>query len=242
MAWFDGTFASSEEYLCREFPIKVTKTLRFSRNMKRVAIINDYKKGTPMYDAADPKAETDKRGDVLFCNFFCGKDAGKAGRAMMTFVKKGYHKVPENVVLFRRDGDEVFKYSYGHICSGLMLMQKDLNARFAGLSEDDGKMFVLPLKRQFYRCYVCGTRSLQYRPLWEICDECGWEDEILEGYEDEPSDINNGYTMAEYREEYNHLKEMYPGYKWSTHFAQWSEMQDKSPQKARLLAELNGEQ
>lgn len=123
-----------------------------------------------------------------------------------------------------------------------MLMQKDLNARFADLSEDGSKMFVLPLKRNFYRCNICGARSLHYWAMWEICDECGWEDETIAGYENVPSDINNGYTMAEYREEYHRLKEMYPGYKWITHFAQWSELQDKSPQKARLLAELNGEQ
>ena len=55
--------------------------------------------------------------------------------------------------------------------------------------------------------------------MYEICLDCGWEDEGFDEEDDDELTIggpNGDYTIKEYREEYLKLKEDDPNYKWIT--------------------------
>lgn len=48
---------------------------------------------------------------------------------------------------------------------------------------------VAPAKDSFYSCPCCGHRTLTERGAYEICDECGWEDD---GQDDHDSELRRG--------------------------------------------------
>ena len=54
-----------------------------------------------------------------------------------------------------------------------------------------------------YKCPVCGKMTYSSRGTFEICPECGWEDEGIDGDDEETMFGPNGdCTIRQYREEY----------------------------------------
>ena len=217
MAWFDGIFPYSEEDLNKEFPKTITPNLRLSEDGKKLAIINDYEEGTEFFELSDPKAEEDDYGQHVFIQAFTGTDADAAGRAVKYFLLNADTEEGNSVFLFRKDRERLFQYSFGHICSGLMEKQEELRSMIVSTPMGDDDVFVLPLKRFMHKCPVCGFRTLQYHNYFDICTECGWEDEAVWD-EDEHSDTNDGYSIKEYREVYLQRKAEDPKYAWSEQF------------------------
>lgn len=219
MAWFDGSFPYSEEELSNEFPVAVTPNLRLSEDGKKLAVINDYEKGTEMYELSDPKAEKDFHGQHVFIQAFTGADAAAAKRAVEDFLFNVGTEEGNSVFLFRKDQESLFQYSFGHICSGLMDRQEELRSMIVRAPMKDDDIFVLPLKRFMHKCPVCGRRSLLYRHYYDICPECGWEDDgvfSFLGVEDYSS--ANGCSLTEYREDYLKCKAEDPNYTWMGQF------------------------
>ena len=217
MAWFDGSFPYSEEELSNEFPVAVTPNLRLSEDRKKLAVINDYEKGTELYELSDPMAEKDFHGQHVFMQAFTGADAAAARRAVEDFLPKVDAEEGNSIFLFRKDSDQLFQYSFGHVCTKLMDRQEDLRSMIVRTPMEDDDVFVLPLKRFMHKCPVCGFRSLQYRHYYDICVECGWEDEGVWD-EDDPSSANYGYSIKEYREDYLQCKANDPNYTWRGQF------------------------
>lgn len=200
MAWFDGSFPYSEEELSNKFSVAVTPNLRLSEDGKKLVVINDYEKDTEMYELSDPKAEKDFHGKHIFIQAFTGADAAAARRAVEDFLPNMDAEEGNSVFLFRKDPERLFQYSFGHICTKLLKKQGDLRSMIINTPMADNDVFVLPLKRFMHKCPVCGRRSLQYRHYYDICPECGWEDDgvfSFLGVEDYSS--ANGCSLTEYR-------------------------------------------
>ena len=217
MAWFDGTFPYSEEDLNKAFPKIITPNLRLSEDGKKLAIINDYEEGTELFDLSDPKAEKDHYGQHVFIQAFTGTDAAAAKRAVKDFLLNVDTEEGNSVFLLRKDQERLFQYSFGHICSGLIEKQEELRSMIVSTPMGDDDVFVLPLKRFMHKCPVCGFRTLQYRHYYDICVECGWEDETVWD-EDDRSSANYGYSIKEYREDYLQCKAKDPEYTWRGQF------------------------
>ena len=220
MAWFDGSFPYSEEELSNKFSVAVTPNLRLSEDGKKLVVINDYEKGTEMYELSDPKAEKDFHGQHIFIQAFTGADAAAARRAVEDFLPNMDAEEGNSVFLFRKDPERLFQYSFGHICTKLLKKQGDLRSMIINTPMADNDVFVLPLKRFMHKCPVCGRRSLQYRHYYDICPECGWEDDgvfSFLGVEDYSS--ANGCSLTEYREDYLQKKANGPSYTWRGQFS-----------------------
>ncbi len=214
MAWFDGTFDYSEEELKAEFPVVVTKNLRQSEDGNKLAILNDFPRGTEEYRFADPKAEEDPKRERVFFHAFVGKDAAVAKQTIETFLAKEVDKDSESITLFREEPDRLFSYANGHICRGRMQDQKQLRALFPELPPSQ-EIFILPLKRYLHKCPVCRQRTLLYRGFCEICKECGWEDDGTDDENERPLLAHHDeLTVKEYREQYMKRKAANPFYAW----------------------------
>lgn len=215
MAWYGGTDDYSLEELEKEYPVAVTSNLRTSEDRKRLAIINDYPEGTELYELSDPKVEKDHWGKHVFYQTFLGADAFAAKTAVEAFLSRA-EEDGESILLLRKDPDRLFTYSHGHICSKLTDRQAELRALLKDIPCGDPDVFMLPLKRYLHRCPVCGHRTLRYRNQYEICIECGWEDEPgMEDYIYDPSSANHGLSMVAYRERYLQKKAEDPDYSWA---------------------------
>ena len=173
MPWFDGTFDSERQELEAKFPALITKNLRQSADGKKLAILNDFPKGTEQYRLSDPKVEEGLREEYVFFHAFFGEDAAKARQAIETFLESELSKDGESITLFRDEPDRLFSYANGHICKGRMENQSELRSLFRELPPEE-EVFILPLKRYLHRCPVCRQRTLVYRGFCEICEECGW--------------------------------------------------------------------
>lgn len=130
MAWFDGTFDYSEEELKAEFTVVVTKNLLQSEDGNKLAILNDFPRGTEEYRFADPKAEDGSRSEYVFFHAFVGKDAAVAKRTIETFLVNKAEKDSESITLFRQESERLLSYANGHICHGRMQNQSQLRALF----------------------------------------------------------------------------------------------------------------
>ena len=214
MAWYDGTDDYSLEELEKEYPVAVTPNLRMSEDRKRLAIINDYPEGTELYELSDPKVEKDHWGKHVFYQTFLGADAFAAKTAVEAFLSRA-EEDGESILLLRKDPDRLFTYSHGHICTKLTDKQAELRALLKDIPCGDPDVFMLPLKRYLHRCPVCGHRTLRYRNQYEICIECGWEDEPVFDFMgmDDYSSANGG-SLKEYREDYLKSKANDPEYNW----------------------------
>ena len=216
MPWYDGTTNYNNPWLIEWFPVAVCDDLRFTGDGKRMAVTNDFPRGTALYDLADPKVEEDEEGTHMFCHVFLGEDAVVAGRAIGAFVSTADLKDGRSVMLFRKEPDCLLSYGYGYICTSLLHEQEHLRSLLPEDAAGEENVFILPLKRFMFRCPVCGHRMLTRRGAFEICGECGWEDEGIDDEDKEPSFGANGdYTSRTYREEYLQLKAENPDYKWS---------------------------
>ena len=214
MAWFDGSFEFSAAELNELFPVEVTKELQLNEEGTMLAVINDFAPGTELFDLADPKAEEDDLGRQVFIHAFFGKDSLLVRETIERFISAAGEGNGESIVLFRKEADRLFMYSYGHICIKLLNNQEALQALLSEPQNRETNAFLLPLKRYMFRCPVCGHRTLQYRGCFMICPECGWEDEGVDDEDAESIGANGDYTIRQYREEYMQLKSEDPEYSW----------------------------
>ena len=219
MAWFDGTTGITAEELEKKYPIAITKELRASEDESRIALINRFPEDSPLYALADPHMELNCRQQSPFYHVFSNDDAEKAREFITRFVAAGHGTNDYEVRLFREDPDEVFEYglfekystnifeySYGEICTDL-LGGPDALTCLLPAELQDGCAFVLPVKVYRFACPVCGTRSLQHRGMYDICDECGWEDDGTDDENEVPVISPNGFlSIRKYRNKYLRLK------------------------------------
>ena len=72
------------------------------------------------------------------------------------------------------------------------------------------------IKPGLYRCPVCGEWTLSSRGEYEICNECGWEDDKAQyPDENEPTYGPNGtHSVRSYRESYQRLRRENPDMPW----------------------------
>lgn len=216
MPWFDGTFGTTAKKLKAKYPIVITEELRASEDESAIALINRFSEDTPLDALADPHMDLSYHQQMPFYHPFFGDDAEKAREFISRFVAAGHGINAYEIQLVRQYPDRLYEYSYGEICTTLLPCADELT----GLLPEElrnGRVFVLPLKVYRFACPVCGTRSLQYRGVNDICDECGWEDEGTDD-EDEDTTPNGDYTIRTYREKYLKLKKENPNYSWYKQF------------------------
>lgn len=219
MPWFDETTEINEADLKDLFPVNASDDLRFSEDGKKLAIVNDFPRGTKLYDLADPKAEEEDSDQRVFYHVFRGKDAAAAERAIHTFMSEADLNDCGSVTLYRKADDLLFAYANGYFCASLLSDQAGLRAILPETLRGE-EVFILPLKRFLHKCPVCGYRTLLSRGSFEICGECGWEDEGVDDDDaEQPFGANGDCTIREYREEYLKLKAEDPEYTWSGQFS-----------------------
>lgn len=210
MAWYYGTGNYGPEELEQVFPVVITPNLRTSEDRKRLAIINDDPDGTELYDLSDPKDREDFRGKHVFYQTFFGADAAAAKAAVEAFLSEAKED-GENILLMKKG-----TYAYGHICAERIGRQEALRTLLKNTPCSDADVFLLPLRLFKHRCPICGHRTLESRNHYDLCVECGWEDEP--GMEDsiyDPSSANHGVSMGDYRERYLQKKAEDPEYSWA---------------------------
>lgn len=217
MEWFNGTFKYTDEKLAAEYPVVAAHGLRFSADGKQMAIVNDFPEGTREIDLSDPKVGAVDGATFVFYHVFSGEDAAAAKQAIEVFLPVMDAADNNSVKLLRREPDRLFQYADGHICLGLLREQDTLREKLLPDAAED--VFILPLKRFMHKCPVCGRRTLAYRDYFLICDECGWEDEGIDGDDEEPYFAPNGdYTIRQYRKKYLEKKAADPDYSWKREF------------------------
>ena len=224
MAWYDGTDKLKMDVLKKTYPVYISDDLRMSEDKKSIVIINSFEVDSNLYNLADPKAENHDPGYVFY-HVFVGPQAKEVENAINDFVKDYDYKDGKCIKLVRMEKSEngiteLFQYYNGYICLSLLKNQDALKSIVSEKHIDINQpMFILPLKKFMHRCPVCKKRTLQYRGMYEICLDCGWEDEGFDEEDDDELTIggpNGDYTIKEYREEYLKLKEDDPNYKWIT--------------------------
>ena len=214
MPWFDETAEINEADLKELFPVNVLDDLRFSKDGKKLAVINDFPRDTKLYDIADPKAEEEGSEQCVFYHVFCGKDAAAAESAIGAFMSEADLNDCGSVTLYRKEDGQLFVYANGYVCASLLSNQNGLRAILPETLRED-EVFILPLKRFLHKCPVCGCRTLLSRGSFGICAECGWEDEGVDDDDaEQPFGANGDCTIREYREEYLSLKAEDPQYFW----------------------------
>ncbi len=201
MAWFNGTYTWTQEDFEKEYPNRITEDLWQSANGLRLALINHFKEGDPLLDLADPKADEDECGKLVFYHPFLGDDAGPARAAFAHYFEMDSQLWPRNFVLFRRDEDRLFEYGGGHICRPILDRQDELQKLLPESIDREQDIYILPLKRYMYSCPVCWERTLPSRGDFIICPECGWEDDGTDNI-DRPTLPNGDYTIRSYRKMY----------------------------------------
>ena len=74
MTWHDGSAEFSAAELTQEYTVKVTDNLRLTGDGRKLAVINDFTRGTALYELADPKIEEEEEGKHIFCHVFLDKE------------------------------------------------------------------------------------------------------------------------------------------------------------------------
>ena len=215
MSWFDGTFKKDFSEFNKNYPIRINSDIYQSGDLKSIAIVNCFEEGTSLYELADPKMERRTCDFDIFYHVFTGENAICALKAISEHIKTHSNETSKDITLFRYEDGVYFEYGNGHICRSLIRNQEKLRVI---LPEDmkSKPFYVLPLKIYLHKCPVCDKRSLVWRGMFEICEECGWEDEGIDDPDEEPSFGPNGdYTIRQYREIYHKLKEMDSNYRWT---------------------------
>ena len=169
MAWFDCTFDTTTEEIEEKYPVKVTEDLRTTEDKSRIAIINRFTESDPGFAPSDP----DPEGKKVFYHIFDGAEARKAREFVTRFIADGHGEKEEDIDLYRSEPGKL--YSDVELQKESVSDQETLRQT---LPEElkNNEIFILPLKIFLYPCPVCGNRTLQWRGMFIICDECGWED------------------------------------------------------------------
>lgn len=200
MAWFDGTTDFEKDEFEEQFPITITEDLRANAERTQIALINRFQVGSKLYEISDPHLENGVYHNKIFYHTFIGEDAYKAKEAICNFELYGYGKGEYEVSLFRMEEDRLYLYSYGELHTEYSLPSKISDSCKEMFGEG---LFFLPLKIYAFSCPVCGAKTLRYRGMFEICKFCGWEDEGVDGDDEEPGFGPNGdFTIRQYREAY----------------------------------------
>lgn len=214
MAWWNGTFDKTEKQIEEAFPIKVTQDLRTSKDGSEMVLVNRFPKNDPLYALSDPHLEKASEKPTVFYHAFFGEDKAKAQEAIFRFIATGHGRTESKIHLLREEEGKIFEYSLGEICVAMTGEQKAL----AELLPKDMKgtpAFVLPLILFKHPCPVCGHKTLTWRGWYEVCTECGWEDD---GTDDENAETgpNGAHTIRSYRRVYLRRKNKDPDYNWWT--------------------------
>ena len=212
MAWWDGTFDITDEELAAKYPVAITSDLHSSDDGSKMALICRFTDGDYRFSLADPHVE--KEGQTLFYHVFIGDDARAARKFINRFIATGHGINGNEIDLIRFDADSgnMFIYSEGEICIDLIDGQLAL-LELLPESERTNDVFVLPLKRYLYHCPVCRRRTLMYRGMYDICVQCGWEDDGTDD-EDKETGPNGDFTIRTYRENYLKIKNSDMNYHW----------------------------
>lgn len=233
MAWFDGTFDESMEELYNRFPVRVNEDIFLSEDGLRMAIVNSFTEGSPLLALSDPNLDQPVFSYGVFYHVFTGENAESARKAVETLIEKHPVETEDDLTLYRYELKEnkLFVFANGHICRGLLVEQEGLRTLLPDELKEE-TCYILPLKVYLHPCPVCGVRSLAWRGMYEICEECGWED----NWDDDPDEPNNGpngdITIRQYRAEYLKLKEADPSYRWFME-------EDLQPQASENIQEMN---
>lgn len=141
--------------------------------------------------------------------------------------RQAKYKSPEEAP-WNKEKCDIVDYGEGHICLK-DLDNEEIKNNYLPDELKNTETFVLPLKRYAFCCPVCGHRTLGRRGYYEICVECGWEDDGSTT-EDDPGMIggflpgpNGDYTLSSYRKEYLKKKEKDPNYSWKNEFKKYDE-------------------
>ena len=120
-----------------------------------------------------------------------------------------YSSFSEDAYVFLLVGKKEDKY----ILLGTFEFVNCLNDSFDVLTNEKNQYTPIPLKKQMYCCPVCGAKSLEFRGYFEICRECGWEDDGADDIDIETLP-NGDWTIKQYRINYFKNKMKNPLYRW----------------------------
>ena len=223
MAWWDGTFDKTDRELQEAFPNRITDDLWTNEDESKIALINRWAEEDPLYSLADPHMEEEPGSPleepIVFYHVFVGEESKKAQELIARFIAAGHGTHAEELLLIRHEADRLFEYSEGEIALDFVKKQAELSNL---LPEElkDKQTFILPLMAYRYSCPVCGYRTLSCRGMFEICIECGWEDEGIDDEDEQPVFGPNGDdTIREFRKKYLALKKKDPNYHWKNEFS-----------------------
>ena len=211
MPWFDGTFTTEEEKLKKQFPLFVNDDLRLSEDRKKLAVVNHFQEGDPLCELSDPKVEYGQGLTYVFYHVFVGEEAKKSEEAVSSFLAARDQDDGYAIYLYRVEDGRLFLFAYGYLATRLLRQQERLKEELNSSLPEGKEVFILPLRRYMFECPVCHNRTLPYRGMCDICDECGWED-FGEEDDDECSPLN-GCTVGSYRKAYLEVKKKRPEYK-----------------------------
>lgn len=216
MSWYDGQCIISIEELMNRFPHMISEDLRYN-DEDEIAIVNNFISGDPLLKLSDPKVK--ELEPVIFYHVFT-ENPIEVSSFVRSFMENLDENNPYSIRLFRKYGSgnrRFFEYWNGHICSSLIWSQDKLK-KMLPPEYKNKDVFILPLKIYKDICLVCGKRTIAARGEWDICSECGWEDEPnFDGDENEISGGPNGhYSISSYREEYLKKKAENPLYRWNS--------------------------
>jgi len=177
MSWYDGTKTINfEEFINNK--TKIANNLYFNEDKKILYFINDLTKESPLYSLADPKMEVEDPNQVFY-NFIFDSNQSDAKEFITEFDKLANTDDTPNVSLYRKDKDSFYWYSYGRIVTHLLNDQESLKSTLPDTVNKDN-ILIIPLNKYYYKCPVCFYRTLQARDDFNICSECGWEDEGID--------------------------------------------------------------
>lgn len=212
MAWYDGTSKRDFSELEKENE-KVCEGLYRSKAGDALFFVNSFQEGSELYAISDPHKEGEDH-NYVFYHAFLGEEAEKAKEAIDEFLSKGYGEKEASIELCKADPERFISYGYGTINRFLLSKQEDLKELLPESVRSKG-CFLVPLSICRFACPVCGRKTLEQRGMWEICDECGWEDEGDVGNDEECESAANGCaTIKEARRGYLSTKLKCPDYKW----------------------------
>ena len=236
--WFDGTFEVSRKALNIIFPNKIANNVYSDVVGRRIVVFFnsiDLKNDTK-YISVQPY---DNKGNDLLIYFpFFNEDAPKVAR----FIKEQMDVINQHQLSYEEQLDETKKklgieehncellkyHTFSETSLAVLLVEEStgtlilvgtyeyvdaLSQNYDVLCDSDNTYTAIPLRRIKYTCPICGSKSLDFRGYFEICRECGWEDDGHEGLDDVTLP-NGNWTIKEYRINYFKNKIKNPSYNW----------------------------